>query len=133
MHKNEFGGNGSAFKAANGLSNDFGVGLIGSSSDNVVEENGFAGNMNGVFLSGANTHGNVIRRNVFAGNPPIQVETTFGRIGFDIQNLSPDGANSFEQNLCRTYFGAGANPCLTLPRFAGHRNTSRGSPQAPHP
>jgi hypothetical protein len=107
VRRNELGGNGSAFRVANGLSNDFGIGVIGSSSDNVVEENGFAGNMNGVFLSGVNTLRNVIRRNVFAGNPPMQIEVTFGKIGFDIQNLSPAGANSFEENLCRTYFGAG--------------------------
>ena len=133
MHKNEFGGNGSAFKAANGLSNDFGVGIIGNSTDNVVEENGFGGNMNGVFLSGANTRGNVILRNVFAGNPAIQIQTTFGPIGFDIQNLAPAGANIFEQNLCRTYFGTGSSPCIELPRFGGHRNTSSGTPRDPEP
>jgi hypothetical protein len=133
VRRNELGGNGSAFRVANGLSNDFGIGVIGSSSDNVVEENGFAGNMNGVFLSGVDTLRNVIRRNVFAGNPPMQIEVTFGKIGFDIQNLSPAGANSFEENLCRTYFGAGPDPCLTLPKFAGHRNTSRSSSRVKQP
>jgi hypothetical protein len=128
VHKNEVGGNGSAFKAANGLSNDFGIGVIGNSQDNVIEENGFGGNMNGVLLMGPNTRGNVIRRNVFAGNPPIQIQATVGPIGFDIQNNTPAGANIFEQNLCRTYFGGGVDPCLTLPKFGGHRNTPSGSP-----
>jgi hypothetical protein len=67
----------------------------------------------------------VIRRNVFVGNPPIQIDATFGHIGFDIQNLSPAGANLFEQNLCRTYFGAGSDPCSKLPRFAGHKKLPR--------
>ena len=127
MHKNELGGNGSAVTAANGFSNDFGVGLIGNSQENVIEENGFGGNMNGVLLAGANTRGNQIRRNVFAGNPPKQIEVTFGPIGFDIQDLTPADANIFEENLCTTYFGAGLNPCLTLPKFAGHRNPPGGS------
>ena len=119
MHKNEVGGNGSAFKAATGFSNDFGIGVVGNSADNIVEDNAFGGNMNGVFLAGMNTRGNLIRRNVIAGNPPIQVETTFGRIGFDIQDLAPADANMFERNFCRTYFGAGSNPCLTLPKRVG--------------
>lgn len=106
--------------------------MIGNSQDNIIEENGFGGNINGVLLMGANTRGNAIQRNVFAGNPAKQVEVTFGPIGFDIQNNTAAGANFFEHNLCKTYFGAGENPCTTLPRFSGHRNSPSGEPAEPN-
>lgn len=133
MRKNELGGNGSAFLAPTdaGRSRDFGIGVIGNSQDNVIEENGFGGNINGVLLMGPNTRGNMIRRNVFAGNPPTQVEVTFGPIGFDVQDNAPAGANFFEQNLCKSYFGPGENPCAILPNFTGHRNSPPGPPPKP--
>ena len=106
--------------------------MIGNSQDNIIEENGFGGNINGVLLQGANTRGNAIQRNVFAGNPAKQVEVTFGPIGFDIQNNTAAGANFFEHNLCKTYFGAGDNPCATLPRFGGHRNSPSGEAAEPN-
>lgn len=108
---NFYGGNGSALSTlASGASNNFGVGLVGTSKNNLVEKNKIGGNLNGVFIGGATQGGNVIRRNIIAGNPPVQVSTTFGAsIGADIRDLSSAGANVFEDNRCLTYVG------LTVP------------------
>lgn len=104
------------------LPNDFGVGLIGNSSGNIIEENGIGGNINGVLLAPL-TSGNVIRKNVIAGNPPIQISVSLGLVaGVDIRDFSAPGANRFEENLCITYTGANPSPCLKLPPFAGHQN-----------
>ena len=89
-----------------GVSNNFGVGMVGTSKDNLVENNKIGGNLNGVFIGGATQGGNVIRGNIIAGNPPVQVSTTFGAsIGADIQDLSAPSANVFEDNRCLTYAG----------------------------
>jgi hypothetical protein len=111
---NTFYGNGAATSKANATtSSNFGLGLLGVSQDNVIENNRLGGNVNGVYLGGGgNVTGNVIRHNVIAGNPPAQVIVTFGRaIGADIQNFEPAGANTFEDNYCLTYAGAGPSPC----------------------
>lgn len=126
IRRNVFGGSGAV--APN---NDFGVGLNGNSSGNVIEENAIVGNTNGVYI-GAMAAGNLIRRNVIAGNPPVQLTATFGAFGgVDIRDLSPAGANTFEENLCVTYFGAGPAPCPNMPKFSGHHNAGQGSSQAP--
>jgi hypothetical protein len=104
---NIYSGNGSATSTVRpGVSNNFGVGLVGTSKDNLVENNKIGGNLNGVFIGSATQGGNVIRRNIIAGNPPVQVSTTFGAsIGADIQDLSAPSANVFEDNRCLTYAG----------------------------
>ena len=133
IRRNEFSGNGSIEAGPPaGRPNDFGVGLIGNSSGNVIEENAVGGNVNGLLLFPA-TAGNLIRRNVIAGNPPIQISATFGTpVGVDIRDHSAPGANTFEENLCITYEGATVpQPCPTLPKFAGHHNTSQGSSRQP--
>ena len=105
---NTFYGNGSATSkpsATSLFSNNFGLGFIGVSEHNLVENNKIGGNINGVYLGGLVT-GNIIRRNIIAGNPPVQVSKDFGTaIGADIQDLSPAGANIFEDNRCLTYAG----------------------------
>jgi hypothetical protein len=112
---NIYSGNGSATskfspKAPN--SNNFGVGLVGTSRDNIIEKNKIGGNLNGVLIGPATLGGNVIRRNIIAGNPPVQVSKDFGAsIGADIQDLSAPGTNTFEDNRCLTYVGAGPSPC----------------------
>jgi parallel beta-helix repeat protein len=127
IHRSEFSGNGSVEP----FNNDFGVGLVGNSSGNVIEENGIGGNTNGILIQ-PNASGNVIRRNVIAGNPPVQVSATFGAaIGFDILDQAPAGSNTFEENLCLTYAGGASAPCPNVPRFSGHRNNPPRSPNAP--
>jgi hypothetical protein len=139
IRRSEFFGNGSIVAANHPLcpmnppgANDFGIGLVGTSSGNVIEENGFGGNINGVLVC-AGARGNLIQNNVIAGNPPIQVEVTSGLVGADVRDESPAGTNTFEQNLCLTYKGANPSACLRparsvpgmvprLPRFSGHRN-----------
>ena len=66
------------------------------------------GNTNGLFLT-ATVQGNVIRRNLIIGNPPVQMglDHTANK-GFDIKNLSPPGQNSFTGNVCLTALNA---PC----------------------
>ena len=104
---NVYSGNGSVEPA----NNDFGIGLVGSSSDNLLEENIIGGNTNGVLLQ-ANARGNLIRRNTIVGNPPAQVSATFGAaVGADIMNLAPASANTFEDNVCFTYAGEPPDPC----------------------
>lgn len=95
------------------VSNNFGLGLIGTSSDNLVEENKFGGNFNGIYLGAAIQGGNIFRRNVIVGNPPVQISSEFGAsVGFDVRDLSnPAVAKIFEDNRCLTYSGAGPSPC----------------------
>jgi hypothetical protein len=108
--------------------NDFGVGLVGSSSGNIVEENGIGGNINGLalFPLGALTPtGNRIEKNVIVGNPPIEISAdnpAINPVGSDVRDFSAPGSNTFKENLCMTYTGASPNPCTQLPQFAGHQN-----------
>jgi hypothetical protein len=136
IRRNHFHGNGSLAPGAPLANpNDFGVGLLFTSSDNIIEENSIGGNINGVLLFQGAT-GNLIRRNLIAGNPPSQLAPTAGTpVGVDIRDASPSGANTFEDNHCITYEGAsfesGSNasrtndgtpgrPCPNFPRARGH-------------
>jgi hypothetical protein len=131
IRRSEFVGNGSAALGTTGVGvcpvtvpNDFGVGLVGTSSGNIIEENGFGGNINGVFVCPA-AAGNLIKKNVIAGNPPNQVSAdnpALDPVGADVRDFSPAGANRFEENLCITYTGPNPATCATLPQFAGHQN-----------
>lgn len=87
---NVFGGNGDAtIPAVAGAGSDFGVGLLFGSSGNLVEENSMVGNVNGILLQ-ANTIGNMIRGNIIAGNPPVEVARTFGAaVGTDVTCRRP--------------------------------------------
>ena len=111
---NIYSGNGSALSTFSGgtTSNNFGVGLVGTSKNNLIEKNKIGGNLNGVLIMKSTQGGNIIRRNIIAGNPPGQVSNEFGAsIGADIQDLSAAGTNTFEDNRCLTYVGAGPSPC----------------------
>jgi parallel beta-helix repeat protein len=115
IRRNQFSGNGSVGPP----SNDFGVGLLGNSSGNVIEDNSIGGNTNGLLIQ-ANTVDNVIRRNVITGNPPSQLSRTFGPlIGFDIKDESAvagsGSRNTIERNWCVTSSGPGPAPCPNLP------------------
>jgi len=126
IQRNVFGGNGFAGPP----NNDFGVGLVGTSSGNVIEENAVVGNTNGILLQ-PGVSGNLVRRNIITGNPPVQLTATFGAFGgVDIQNESPAGANTFDDNLCVTYSGASPAPCPNIASFAGHKNTSAAGQQS---
>jgi len=96
--------------------NNFGVGLVGTSKDNLIEKNKIGGNLNGVLIMASTEGGNVIRRNLIAGNPPVQVSNEFGAsVGADIQDRSTPGANTFEDNRCLTYMGsAEPAPCPSI-------------------
>jgi hypothetical protein len=51
--------------------------------------------------------GNVIRRNMIAGNPPVQVTVAVpATSGWDIRNLTEPTANTFEDNFCLTSINA---------------------------
>jgi hypothetical protein len=115
---NTFNGNGSVPRTnppgPGFVSNNFGLGLIGTSSDNLVEENKIGGNFNGIYLGPTIKGGNIFRRNVIVGNPPVQISSLFGAsVGFDIRDRSNPalGTNIFEDNRCLTYAGAGPSPC----------------------
>lgn len=122
IRRNHFYGNGSVAPGAPlGSPNDFGVGLVGTSRDNIVEENSIGGNINGILLFPLTT-GNRIRRNIIAGNPPVQVAVTAGTpVGVDIRDASAPGANTFVENHCITYEGGSApRPCPNFPKARGH-------------
>lgn len=136
VRRNHFNGNGSVAPGAPlGTPNDFGVGMTGTSSNNIIEENSIGGNINGVLLF-QDTRGNLIRNNLIAGNPPVQVAVTAGTpIGADIRDASPAGANIFRDNHCITYEGvsfesgsgtrsrndgAAGRPCPNFPAARGH-------------
>ena len=113
---NTFYGNGSATSKSSPTapnSNNFGLGFLGVSQNNLVEKNKIGGNINGVYLGGGgNVIGNIIRRNVILGNPPAEAIREFGvSIGADIQDFSAAGTNTFEDNRCLTYAGKGPSPC----------------------
>jgi hypothetical protein len=133
VRRSEFAGNGSIAPGTTipgPIPNDFGVGLVGSSSGNIIEENGIGGNIIGLALfpisATLTPTGNLIRKNVIVGNPPIEVSAgnpAINPVGADIRDFSAPGSNTFEDNLCITYTGASPSPCLTLPKFAGHKNS----------
>ena len=115
IRRSQFSGNGSVGPP----SNDFGVGLIGNSSGNIIEDNSIGGNVSGVLIQ-ANAVDNVFRRNVIVGNPPSQLSRTFGAlIGADVkdESVAPGSGsrNVFERNWCLTYLGPGPAPCPNLP------------------
>jgi parallel beta-helix repeat protein len=114
---NHFSGNGSVEGPP--PPNDYGVGLVGDSSDNLIEGNSVGGNINGVLIQ-ANAIDNVIRGNVIAGNPPSQVSKSFGSaVGFDVKDESTapgsGSRNTFRRNWCITYSGPGPAPCPSFP------------------
>jgi parallel beta-helix repeat protein len=98
--------------------NNFGIGLIApGTNDNVIIDNIVTGNTNGIRLV-AGVQGNFIRRNIIAGNAPVQISVTDpNAAGVDILNLAPLDANTIIDNVCLTAVGA-ACPAVedTLPR-----------------
>lgn len=119
---NTYNGNGAATSknAGSTNSNNFGLGLIGTSEGNLVEKNKIGGNINGLLISSPRP--NVIRRNLIAGNPPTQVSKDFGKaIGADIQDATTAGTVSdFAENYCLTYAGnLNPAPCpgITIRRW----------------
>lgn len=88
------------------MSNNFGVGLVGTSKDNLIEKNRIGGNLNGVYIGSMTQGGNIIRGNIIFGNPPAQISKEFGAsIGKDIQEVPHIGVDTFEHNHCLTYAG----------------------------
>jgi parallel beta-helix repeat protein len=85
-------------------SDDFGIGLIGTPSGNVIEQNNVSGNTNGIFIAPGAVD-NVVRENVALGNPAIQSARP-NVDARDILNLSPEGRTRFERNTCVTALNA---------------------------
>jgi len=107
--RNQLSGNGYVLTA----NPNFGLGLLGGVTDNFIEENVVTGNVTGVRIV-ATAVRNVFRGNVIAGNPPILDANNAldnAPSGFDILDLSPAGANTFENNTCVTSMNA---PCGSL-------------------
>jgi hypothetical protein len=128
--RNQFSGNGYVLSA----NPNFGLGLLGGVTDNVIEENVVTGNVTGVRIV-ATAVRNVFRGNVIAGNPPILVANNApdnAASGFDILNLAPAGANTFENNTCVTSMNA---PCSSLKSEADVlpviNNVALNSPRVP--
>ena len=90
---------------------DFGIGLVGTPSGNVIEQNNVSGNTNGIYI-GAGAVDNIVRENVVVGNPAIQSARP-GVQAMDILNLAPEGRTKFERNVCVTALNA---PCPALTR-----------------
>jgi len=95
---------------------NFGVALLGTSRGNVIVDNVLTGNVNGVYLT-VNTRENLVHRNVITGNPPIEIPRSAQEFqGFDIRNNAPEDTNTFLDNVCLSYSGAGRSPCPSLIR-----------------
>jgi hypothetical protein len=148
VRRSEVAGNGTTDPGAPTApeGNDFGIGLVGESDFNLIEENGVGGNINGLAIFpafGFLPQNNLIKRNVFAGNPPTEVYDKRGPgAGSDVRDFvgAAAGNNRFEENLCLTYtVGTGLDPitpspCIGIeddpvrpfvpkvPQFAGHQN-----------
>ena len=97
--------------SGNGFSeppDDFGIGVVGSASGNVLDENTVIGNTNGILL-GSGSRDTKVRDNTVVGNPPIQVGNTRPDArAVDILNLSASGQTTFQDNVCVTSVDA---PC----------------------
>lgn len=66
------------------------------------------GNANGIFITNG-TLRNIFRGNLVVGNPPIQVALDHAaNRAYDIKNLAPADANTFDNNICLSGLGA---PC----------------------
>jgi hypothetical protein len=62
----------------------------------------------------AGVEGNIVRHNIIAGNPPVQISDSFQTTnGVDIRNLATPGANTVEDNFCLTALNA---PCPAIGR-----------------
>jgi parallel beta-helix repeat protein len=88
---------------------DFGIGLIGTPSGNVIEQNTVSGNTNGIYIAPGAVD-NLLRENIVVGNPAIQSARPNVQ-AVDILNLSPAGQTRFERNVCVTSQNA---PCPAL-------------------
>ena len=109
--------------------NDFGMGLIGTSSGNLIEQNSIGGNTNGILIH-LTASGNTIRQNTVTGNPPGQVSRTYGPIGFDSRMNRSNGArNTFERNRCISYSGPGPSPCPNFPAVMPPAILVEGDPE----
>jgi parallel beta-helix repeat protein len=79
---------------------NFGIGILATGANNIVESNTAVGNSNGIVVF-AGAGGNQVRQNVVVGNPPIQVSNSVpAGGGVDIWDQSAPGANVFLGNLC---------------------------------
>jgi parallel beta-helix repeat protein len=87
--------------------NNFGIGLVNpGTNDNMIIDNIIFGNSNGIYLV-AGAEGNLIRRNIIAGNPAVQVSVNNPTTtGVDIRNLAAPGTNTLEDNFCLTAVNA---------------------------
>jgi hypothetical protein len=106
IRKSKFNGNGRVEEG----DNNFGIGLEGNCSGNIIENNEIGGNVSGVrvFPEAMN---NIVRRNTIVANPPAQVRDTFPTAnGRDIYDMAPPGMNTFEDNICLTYSGGQTPP-----------------------
>jgi parallel beta-helix repeat protein len=82
----------------------------------MIEDNTVVGNANGIVLA-AGVQGNIIRGNLIAGNPPVQLSIDFPlSTGVDIRNMAADGANTFENNVCLSSVNAPC-PAIGIPPF----------------
>ena len=85
---------------------DFGIGIQGGATGNVIEENIITGNTNGIYIAAAAGE-NLIRENIAVGNPAIQSAATRPTVqAADILNLAPAGRITFERNVCVTAVNA---------------------------
>ena len=118
-----FGGNGSPCAAALcaapptvASNNDFGVGLIGTSSNNLVEQNSITGNVNCILIQ-AGASGNIIRQNIAAGNPPGLVSPPIrsDRVRYQGRSRQQRRPQHLREKLVHRLRGPGPSPCPSLP------------------
>ena len=97
---------------------DFGIGVIGTATGNVIDENVVTGNTQGIVVQ-AGARETTIRQNTVVGNPPIQTSNTRPDLrALDIVNLAPPGQTTFERNVCLSAVNA---PCPVITRPASQQ------------
>lgn len=87
----------------------------------MIEDNIAVGNAIGIILV-AGVQGEIVRRNVVLGNPPLEVSVDHPSAGSaDIVNLATVGANTFQANVCLTAVNAPC-PASTPPSLTASPN-----------
>jgi parallel beta-helix repeat protein len=107
--RNYASGNGYVQQIVSAGTINFGIGAIGTSSDNVIEGNVVTGNSNGILVT-SGARGNIVRGNVATANPPLQESSSFTAAtcatppcgGGDIRYNAPAGTNTIVDNHCLT-------------------------------
>ena len=107
----------------------FGIGVVGSATGNIIDENVVTGNTQGIFVAaGARATPSVKTPSsaILRFRSPTHGQTC-GRL--DIVNLAPTGETTFERNVCLSAVNAPC-PAVTRPQAATVKTIDRRQPES---